>query len=403
MAAGSEPLGWGEVRDAFALTRRYAHFSAFMLASHPRPVREAIAEFEAGLDAEPQRYGLGADDFRRGEEARQAVAAYVGGEAGDVALTDSTTMGIGLVYAGLRLGPDDEVLTTGHEFYSTHESLRLRSVRDGVRVRTVRLYDDPALASRDEIVGRLRAAIGPRTRVLALTWVHSCTGVMIPLPEIAAMAAEVSARRGERLLVCVDGAHGFAVEDADVAALGCDFFMTATHKWLFGPRGTGFVWGRRDAWTALDPLIPSFSMPALRGSLSGRPPDGPPGDLNSPGGYHSYSARWALPAAFAFHHAIGRDRVAQRTRSQAAQLKDGLAGIPHVRVVTPRDPAVSSGIVCCAVDGMEPREAVARLLDEHGVSTGDTPYRESYVRVGPSIVTTPDEVDQAVRAFAALR
>jgi selenocysteine lyase/cysteine desulfurase len=149
--------------------------------------------------------------------------------------------------------------------------------------------------------------------------------------------------------------------------------------------------------------VPSFSIPAFVGWLTGRPPEGAPGDLNTPGGYHSFENRWALPKAIEFHESIGRSRVAERTRMQAEQLKHGLSELPGVRVVTPRSDRLSSGIICCAVNGMSSEQVVDRLRTEHRIAAGTTPYRESYVRLGPSIVTGPHEVDRLVKAMATLR
>src|SRR5205823_12904755 len=125
-------------------------------------------------------------------------------------------------------------------------SLRRRGVRDGVPVRRVRLYDDPATASVDAIVGRLTAALTPRTRIVAVTWVHSSTGVKLP---VKAMAEAIRARNGDATLLCVDGVHGFAADDTTPDALGADFLVSGCHKWLFGPRGTGLIWGRPAAWS----------------------------------------------------------------------------------------------------------------------------------------------------------
>ncbi|MEV0428286.1 aminotransferase class V-fold PLP-dependent enzyme [Micromonospora sp. NPDC050495] len=400
-----DPHNWRSVRDQFLLTRQHAHFSAFMLASHPAPVRAAIASFREQLDSYPEQHQMGVADIGLGARSRAALAGYIGADPAEIALTDSTTMGIGLVYAGLRLRPGDEVVTTTHDFYSTYEALRLRRESDGVVVREVALYTDPAAARADQIVSRLLAAVTARTRVLALTWVHSSTGVKLPIRRIADAIAAVNADRDaeDRILICLDAVHGFAVEDVDVPALGVDFFMTATHKWLFGPRGTGFVWGTPAAWARLRTTIPSFSIPAFVGWLTGQPPVGAPGDLHSPGGYHSFEHRWALPEAVAFHQAVGRDRIVAYTHAQATQLKEGLATLPHVRLVTPRAPELSSGIVCCAIDGFGAEDAVTRLREEHRILAGTTPYRESYVRFGPSLVTTPQEVARVVRAVAALR
>jgi selenocysteine lyase/cysteine desulfurase len=220
--------------------------------------------------------------------------------------------------------------------------------------------------------------------------VHSSTGVRLPVKAIADMLATVNASRAadDRALLFVDGVHGFGAVDADVNDLGCDFLTTGTHKWLFGPRGTGLLWGK--AWHAVAPLIPSFSVP-----------DGP-GRLATPGGYHSFEHRWAVTEAFEFQKAIGRDRIAARITEQATRLKDGLAGIGTVTLVTPKDPELSAGLVMCSLGSLSPHEAVQRLRDEHKIVASVTPYDNPYLRFGLSIVTTPEQVDQVVKAVAAL-
>ena len=114
-------------------------------------------------------------------------------------------------------------------------------------------------------------------------------------------------------------------------------FVAGTHKWLGGPRGTGLVWTRD--WRRIAPTIPSFDA------------SDEPGPRFTPGGWHSFEHRWALAEAF---EAAPKD-APQRIATLATRLKDGLAGLPHVRLVTPRDPAVSAGIVCFEVDGMDAR------------------------------------------------
>jgi selenocysteine lyase/cysteine desulfurase len=398
------PRDWTSVRAQFALSDDLLHFAAFILSPHPAGVRAAIARHRAGLDADAEGYlhRLGGD----GEQSvRAAAATYLGAARDEIALTDSTTMGLGLLYGGLRLGPGQEILTTEHDFYATHESLRLRAERTGATVHRVRLFDDPARASVEEIVQRLREAVRARTRIVAVTWVHSGTGVKLPIRAVADALAEINDGRDEqdRVLLCVDAVHGLGVEDVTVAELGCDFLVAGTHKWLFGPRGTGIIWGRRASWGAVTPIIPSFTGAGFAGWFAGRAPRGQAGELATPGGYHSFEHRWALAEAFDLHLKIGKARVAARTVGQAARLKDGLAGLSHVRLVTPRDPRLSSGIVCCAVTGREPQDIVGALRRRHGIAASVTPYREPYVRFGPSIVTTPDQVDQVVRAMAALR
>lgn len=384
-----DPGDWDSVRAQFRLTPDKRHFAAFVLAAHPRPVADAIAQFRDALDVDTDeaRHEL---SVREGD-GRKAAAEYLGAAPGEIALTDSTTMGLGLVYAGMRLEPGDEVVTTEHDFFSTHEALRLRTERDGTIVRRVALYDEPSAASVDEIVTRLIAAIGPATRALAVTWVHSSTGVKLPIAAIAQALADVNADRAEpdRVLLCVDGVHGFGLEDVTVEDLGCDFLISGTHKWLFGPRGTGLVWGRPSAWARVVPIIPPFNW------------ENTPGELASPGGYHSFEHRWALAAAFGFHADIGKAAINERTRDQATALKEGLAEIAGVEVVTPLSPELSAGIVCVRVGSQEPSE-LTFALRESDIIASVTPYATSYLRFGPSMVTTPEDVDAAVDAVADL-
>lgn len=377
-----DPENWDDVRRLFALDPDLVHTAAFVLAAHPKPVRDAIARHRDGLDTDTEKYLHDRDSAE--EDLRTVAAGYLGGDAGQIAFTHSTTMGLGILYAGLRVRPDQDILTTTHDFIAHHNALAFMSRRTGAPLRQVALYDNPRTATETDIVNRLRAAVAPNTRVVAVTWVHSSTGVRLPIPAIAAMLAGVNAGRApeNRALLCVDGVHGFGAVDLPVAELGCDFLATGTHKWLFGPRGTGILWGR--AWDEVDPVIPSFSG------------DHSPGARFTPGGYHAFEHRWPLREAFALHRSIGRRRIAERIAIQATRLKKGLATVPTVRLITPDDPAVSAGIVCCEVEGQAYDWVVA--LRASGVVASVTPYEQQYLRFGPSIVTTPEQMDRVVDA-----
>lgn len=400
--AAFRPDDWASVRDQFALTPEYIHMATFLLSSHPRPVAAAIERHRRALDEDTATYFY---TRHRAFEAqvREAAARYMGGMADQIALTDSTTMGLGLVYGSLHLERGQEIVTTEHDHYSTLMSLQHRAERTGASVRQVPLYADPARVTVDEVVSRMHDAIGDRTRVLAVTWVHSCTGVKLPIATMAAALREVNASRDakDRVLFCVDGVHGFGIEDEAIDELGCDFFIAGTHKWLFGPRGTGVIWARPDAWTVARPVIPSFgpNYAVWLGFLT--PDDVPAGDLMTPGGFHSFEHRWALGEAFDFHLRIGKTRVRERIHALNTMAKEGLAEMPHVTLRTPMSEAMSSGLICYEVDGLEPDAVVSRLR-ERGIISSRSPYRTSYARLSPSLINDEDEVERTLRAVHEL-
>jgi selenocysteine lyase/cysteine desulfurase len=397
---------WTAVRAQFALTNDFIHMSAMLISSHPKPVREAIDAHQRGMDANPITY-LHQNNRRLQEAARAAAGQYLGISGSDIALTDSTTMGVALVYNGLRLTPDHEILTTEQDYYVTHEALRLASKRTGAKVRKISLYKHINGISEDQIVDRIAQAITPATRVLALTWVHSSTGLKLPLRRIADALNRINVDRDEsnRVLLCVDGVHGFGIEDVTLADLGCDFLMAGCHKWLFGPRGTGIVAGTKRGWDAVLPTIPSF----IDGStwdawFTGTEPAGPTtGSRMTPGGYKAFEHQWALTQAFSFHQSIGKARVAARTYELARQLKEGLASMPHVSLHTPHPDSLSAGIVSFDVQGLSPSAAVMRLR-ERRIIASVAPYAVPHVRLTPCLANTFQEIEtvlQEVRSLAA--
>jgi len=403
---------WSAVRAQFELAPDWLHFSQFYIVSHPRPVRESIEHYRRMLDANPfttVEHGMGFEAFtaQQAQEdtlpsrVQRAAADYIGGHPDEVALTDSTTQGLALIYNGLKLKPGDEILTTTHDHYVHHEAIRLAAERNGVSWRRIPLYDAPAAASGEQMVERLRHAIGPRTRVVGLTWVHSSTGVKLPVRALSRVVADVNRTREEhdRVLLVLDGVHGFGNQEEAVAELGCDFVAAGTHKWIFAPRGTGIIWAPDKNWGLLRPTIPSFYSPEPFAAWEDeRPPKIPTrASWISPGGFKAYEHQWAMADAFEFHRRIGRKRIAERIASLNTLCKDGLARIPRVKLLTPRDSALSAGIICFDVEGQTPNETVRKLL-ERKVIASTSPYKVSHARLAPSLVNDEREVEAALHA-----
>ena len=382
---------WEKVREQFLSARSPINFAGFLLAPHPKIVRQSLELLRDELDRGPAQY-LFSHWLDGNEVVRLAASEYMGVSKDNIALTDSTTMGLGLLYHGLKLKPGDEVLTSNHDHYSTHRSLSLASKKNGFSVRKIDLYQDIKNVSESEIVGAVLAGISPTTKVLALTWVHSSTGLKIPIKKIAEKIRELNTTRPQtrQILFCVDGVHGFGCEEQKVSELGCDFFVAGCHKWMFGPRGTGIIYGKDRAWEHVEPIIPNFD-----GVKQEKPSKG---QLMTPGGFHSFEHRWALAQAFKFHKLIGREKIAARVKDLNLRLKHGLLRNSKVSLYTPTDPELSAGIVCFDINGLSP-EAVVANLRKKGIVGSQTPYKKSYARLSCGLLNNLDEVDFAIKAL----
>ena len=407
LASESRPLpdlsDWNRVRAQFALDPGYAHFASFFIASHPAPVRDAIEAWRKAMDRDPFQviehgmFGSDADNIPM--QVTGSIARYLGGNASDIALTRSTTESLAIVYHGLPLKPGDEVLATVHDHYSHHESIRLATARAGATLRKIALFDEAADASTAAIIERLLQAVAPRTRVVGLTWVHSSTGIRLPIREIA---AALKAKHPDVWLV-VDGVHGIGAADETIATMGADYFCAGCHKWMFAPRGTGLIWANAENWARLHPTIPNFSeLESYTAWTEDRAPSTPANAARmTPGGFHAFEHQWAMGAAFDMHQAMGRARVAARIRELNDRLKSSLAGNRKVKLHTPMSGDLSAGLVAFEVEGISPADVVRRLL-ERRIIASTSPYAVTYARLAPSLVNTPEEVDRAAQAVHAI-
>ncbi|GLO15682.1 class V aminotransferase [Pseudomonas putida] len=383
---------WAAFRALFDLDPDYAHFANFLITSHPKPVRDAIAAYRAELNRHPARcvdWDTQAE-WKREAEVRDWAGRYLEVNPRQIALTGSTTEGLGLIYAGLRLTAQQEILTTEHEHYSTRNILAYRTQREGTRVRKVRLFKEPATVSDDEVLGTLAKAIRPETRVLGMTWVHSGSGVKLPVGKIGELVESINRKRDEadQILYVIDGVHGFGVENMRFADLKCDYFISGTHKWMFGPRGTGIICARS---TELKHLVPTFATFSENEDFA---------TIMTPGGYHAFEHRWALGKAFELHLQQGKAAVQARIHGLNDYLKQQLAQYPAVELVTPRSASHSSGFTFFRVKNQDADEVASALNRQRIVVDAVSRDVGPVIRTAPGLLNTEAEIDRLIHVLA---
>src|SRR6187401_938332 len=124
LKSASGDVDWTAVRDLFPLSRDWTHLAGFLLASNPKPVSDAIAQFRQKIDAEPGWIEDAAFLESEGKpvgDIKKAMAYYLGDTPTNICLTSNTTTALAMAYQGLRIRADQHVLTTEHDHYSHHE------------------------------------------------------------------------------------------------------------------------------------------------------------------------------------------------------------------------------------------------------------------------------------------
>ncbi|WP_338493174.1 aminotransferase class V-fold PLP-dependent enzyme [Pseudomonas trivialis] len=389
-ATANDP--WTGLKQLFDQDPSYLHFSNFLVTSHPRPVRDAIERYRLQIDRNP---GLAMDwelqeTWKREGQVREWVGRYLKATPAQIALTGSTSEGLAMIYGGIKVRPDQEILTTVHEHYATQSVLDFRTLKEGTQVRRIELFERASQVSVDEVLGNIQRAIRPNTRVLGMTWVQSGSGVKLPIGEIGTLVNEHNRNRDDqdRILYVVDGVHGFGVENLDFPDMHCDFFIAGTHKWMFGPRGTGVVCARDSENKYVTPMVATFSEDTNFATRM------------TPGGYHAFEHRWAVDEAFKLHLQLGKAQVQARIHELNTELKTRLLAHPQIELVTPRSPALSAGFTFFRVKGQD-SDAVAAYLMKNRVVV-DAVERDAgpVVRTSPGLLNSTDEIQRFMRLLS---
>ena len=221
----------------------------------PTEVLRHQAALRAEMEAEPVRF-LSRELDDRLDSARAALAAFVGAEADDLAFVTNATSGVNAVLRALTFAAGDELLTTDHAYTACRNALEFVARRMDARV-VVATIPFP-VTTPDAVVDTVMACVTPRTRLALLDHVTSPTALVLPIERLI---AELSGRGVD---VLVDGAHAPGMVPLDLRSLGATYYSGNCHKWLCAPKGSAFLWVRRDRHADVRPLTISHGASARR-------------------------------------------------------------------------------------------------------------------------------------------
>lgn len=286
------------------------------------------------------------------DKARGSIARLIGARPEEVVFTKNTTEAINVVSSGLAFGPDDEIVVTDLEHQSNLIPWFRLGREAGVKVKVVKanhegLIDPP----------RVGGALGPRTKLVAITHVSNVLGTVQRVEEIGRLVKKSKA------VFMVDGAQSVGRIPVDVAKINCDFFAGCGRKALMGPQGTGFLFGKRDMLERLRPLILG-SRAADVVSSSGYQLK--PVPLRFEAGVINTSGFIGLGAATEYFQKVGFSKIQTRLRKLTSLLLEGLKGIEGIKIYGSQSLHGQAGIVSWNLDRYESHE-VAKSLGEMGI------------------------------------
>jgi cysteine desulfurase/selenocysteine lyase len=321
----------------------------------PQPVIDAVRHYQARDHANVHRgvHTLSERATERFEQAREAVRGFVNAASvREIVFTRGATEALNMVARGLgeRLAPGDEVIVTGLEHHANLVPWQMACARSGAVLRHIPVLDDGTL---DQLA--FEKLLSPRAKVLSLTQVSNALGTAVPVAEFVAKAKRAG------LVTVVDGAQAVAHGPVDVRALDCDFYAFSGHK-MYGPTGTGVLYGRFEAldalplWQGGGDMIETVTLEsATYAALPSRLEAGTP----------NISGAVGLAAAIRFLESLDRERVGEAEAALLRHLENSLVRLPWIRVIGHGAP--KSGALSFVVDGVHAHD-VGTVLDQFGVA-----------------------------------
>jgi selenocysteine lyase/cysteine desulfurase len=365
---------WAIIQNSFSVTRGIINLNNGGVSPSPRVVTEAMVRYTWEQE-DATAYTMWQILEPQCETIRTGLAELFGCDREEIAITRNTSESLEILLMGTDLKSGDEILTTTQDYPRMLTTLRQREKREGLKLKLIQIPIPPKKL--EEITAAFEKGITDRTRLILISHQINITGQITPVKAVCELA------RAKGIETIVDGAHSFAQFDFKQKDLGCDYFGTSLHKWLFAPKGTGMLYVKRDKIEKLWPLMAAEAKQAA--------------DIRKfeEIGTHPAAPKLAIGEALLFHSGIGAKRKEARLRYLSRYWMDRLKGVPKIRFNTSFDPNQMCAIANVHIEGTSPEAVVKYLFDKHRIFTVPIMHAEFQgIRITPNVYTTLNELDR---------
>ncbi|MBE8970958.1 aminotransferase class V-fold PLP-dependent enzyme [Nostocales cyanobacterium LEGE 12452] len=383
------------IRDLWSLDSTVTFLNHGSFGACPKQVLEFQQRLRSQLEHEPLRF-FGREWEPLLDDARSKLAAFVGADVQDLVFVPNATTGVNSVLRSLTFSPEDEILTTNHEYNACRNALDFIASRTGARVVVAKIpfpIDSP-----QQVVAAVIERVSAKTRLALLDHVTSQTGLIFPIQELA---KELQQRGVDTL---VDGAHVPGMISLDLREIGATYYSGNCHKWLCAPKGAAFLYVRRDKQSEIRPLTISHGTNSPRTDKSRFQLEFDWTGTDDPTAY------MCVPEAIAFMGSLlpgGWKELRQQNHQLVLQGRRLLCEALEVQPPCPEEMIGSMAVVPMPTT-LENRDFMSihdELFDKFGIQVQVMPWQEQprlLVRISAQIYNTLEQYEYLAKVLKGL-
>lgn len=378
------------IKSHFILDPEIIFLNHGSFGATPKPVFDAYQAWQLRLERQPVLF-LSRELSGLLRESRVVIGEFLNADPDDLVYIPNATHGVNIIARSLDFKPGDEILTTDHEYGACDFTWDFVCGKTGAKY----VHQSIALPvqTEEDIVEQFWYGISPKTKAIYLSHITSPTALRLPIQRICKLAKDAG------ILTIVDAAHAPGQIPMDLRELGADMVFGNCHKWMLAPKGSAFLYVRRELQKLIEPLIVSWGY--------GPNPEFTAGsrflDALQWTGTNDPAAALAVPAAIKFMHDHNWDTVRIQCRNLLRNGLERICELVDMSPVYPLDSDFYSQMAVAPLPASNLAALKSRLYDEYKIEVPLVQWQDKqFIRVSMQGYNSHEDVDALVDALQNL-
>lgn len=368
-----------QLRSEFLLRKDITFLNSGSFGACPKPIFERYQQYQLELEQGPVQFII-KSGMEYLKHSREALAAFLNCSANDIVYMVNPSHAVNLIAKSFPLQKGDEVLTTDLEYGACDRTWQYYCDKAGAKY--IRQSVSLPLTTKAAFVADFFKGVTENTKLIFISHITSTTALRFPIEEICAMAKE------KGILTFVDGAHAPGQIPVNLSAIGADMYTGACHKWMMTPKGSTFLYVKKELQNIFDPLVISW------GYNSDTPSQSQFLDYHQTQGTRDFSAFLCIPAAMEFMQQYNWEAVSAECRALTQNNAQRFCELLQTNALAPVNDDFILQLFSIPINTPEPEQLKELLFNKYKIEIPVMRHADKvYLRYSIQAFNTPKDLD----------